>query len=717
VLRPVSLLPALVAALSTLAWVLAPTALPSADAATPASRHATPRADDTPLGVAIDSLAPSTLPDRGPVRVTGSVTNRDTEAWTAIRVYAFVSTSPITSEAELAEAPDVPADADVGGRITDTGTSDTIDRLEPGETLQFSLTVPHRYLAVTEAGVYWFGVHALGEGPDGRVPGADGRARTFMPYIPRSTAARRTVDTALVVPVRRLITHTADGRVAGPSSWTASLSPGGDLRSLVDLGVASGARPITWLVDPAVLDAAGRLAAGNPPRSMAPTVDQQSGGGGGESPSPDATPSPSDNASEAPGPDLAPGAAATAAAATAWLDRLHEGLTASQVLALPYGDVDVAGAAAHDPAAYRAARRRSDGDLQPWGLPTTPAVSSPTGYLDRAGIRLADPTDTLLVTDRMFGENAPSVVNTAGRTLAVASSGAASGGPGPDEPLSVLAVRQRLVSEAALRLLSPGRKPLIVVFPSTWTPDPVTGFFEGLDVDWLRLTSLAEATQGRGIDVPLDRIDYPESQRLLTLGPESFAAADELARSGDVLQNLLVQNDRIGTEVRDEAMSDTSYSTRARPGAARASAGRSRGWIEGQLRSVHIDAPRAVVLASGSGKFAATVTNNLDQPVAVRIQALPDPPLRVAVPRDSIALGPQSRTTVLLNASSSAVGVRNVTLVLTDTQDVPLGSSDDVPIRSNRVSNVIWLIIGTGVALLMGAIGVRLFRRIRAARS
>ena len=71
---------------------------------------------------------------------------------------------------------------------------------------------------------------------------------------------------------------------------------------------------------------------------------------------------------------------------------------------------------------------------------------------------------------------------------------------------------------------------------------------------------------------------------------------------------------------------------------------------------------------------------------------------------------------MLLNASSSAVGVRNVTLLLTDVDDVPLGSSDDLPIRSNRVSNVIWLIVGTGVALLFGAIAVRLFRRVRAAR-
>jgi hypothetical protein len=123
-----------------------------------------------------------------------------------------------------------------------------------------------------------------------------------------------------------------------------------------------------------------------------------------------------------------------------------------------------------------------------------------------------------------------------------------------------------------------------------------------------------------------------------------------------------------------------------------------------------------VILSSGSGRFAASISNPLDEPVSVRIKAVADPPLKVAVPKQAVDLGPKSRTTVLLDAASSTVGIRNVTLVLTDLEGVPLGSSDDLPIRSNRVSNVIWLIIGTGVALLFLAIVVRLVRRVRTAR-
>ena len=696
-----SLLPALVA----VATLIAP--------AGPATAAAPPKAKavHAPLAVTIDSLTPSTIPRKGPVRISGSVTNVDDQTWTTVNLYSFVSSTPMTTASELADAAQVPADQYLGPRITLTSASARVDELAPGETAQYSLRVPRSAITVEAPGVYWFGVHALGQNDDGRDSVADGRARTFLPLVPPT---QKSVDTALVLPVRREVIHAADGSIANVPNWTESLSPGGRLRSMVDFGAAAGSRPITWLVDPAVQDTVARLVAGNPPRSLDPTVSND------DNDNPSASPSPSDEpsgTSDATGAEASsdPEVAAAAEAGTAWLERLHEALLGSQILTLPYGDVDVAASAQYDPDVYRQARKRSNGDLAPWGLPTSPVVSSPSGYIDASGIRETETSTPVLVTDRMFGANAPSVARAEGHTLAVSSSGAASGGPGPDNRLAPVAVRQRIVSEAAVRLLTPGRKPLIVTFPTTWSPDSTAGFYEGLDLDWLHLTTLTDATQRVGTPVSLDDLDYPENQVKLELDATNFAAAAALVRAGDTLQNLLTENDEVGTEVRDEAFTDTSYSNRLRPETARASADRSRGWIDDRLRSVRIDAPKAVILSGGSGRFTATITNGLDQPVTVKIQAFPDPPLKVAVPADSVDIGPRNRRTVLLNASSSALGIRTVTLALTDVHDAPLGSSDDLPVRSNRVSNVIWLILGTGVALLFGAIVVRLFRRVRAA--
>ncbi|GAA4748129.1 DUF6049 family protein [Nocardioides endophyticus] len=712
--RP-SLLPALVAA--TFAGILlSPLGAPTAGAAEVAAPKATEQA---PLAVTIDRLTPSELPRTGPIRVSGTLTNTDDETWTTVNLYPWSYDVPITSTAELAEAADTDPDNPVGERITDPAPYYTIDELAPGETMQYSFAVPRKRIPTQGPGVYWFGVHALGANADGRDNVADGRARTFLPLVPSRTS--RTVDTALVLPIRHAVRHDADGRIADLPGWTSTLSALGQLRTLTDFGVAAGDRPLTWLVDPAVTDAVVRLTEGNPERSLAPTIEPgEPDGEESESPSSDASDEPSDEASPGNGESEDaepedPDVAAASAAGSAWLDRLHTGLEGTEILGLPYGDLDVSAAATHDPGAYESARERSGTALAPWGLPLSPAVSGPSGYLSPDALEMTGADTQVLVTDRMFRGRAPSVAEIDGRPVVVTSSEAASGGPGPESPMSPVAVRQRIVSEAALRLLSPGQPPLVVVLPSTWAPASSTGFWDGLDLDWLRLTTVSaiSAQPGRGVDP--DRLLYPDRQRAAELDAVDFTAATDLARAGDTLQNLLTLNDQVGGVVRDEAMTDLANANRRQPLTSRASASRSRDWIEDHLKSVEVTAPKAVILSSGSGRFSATVHNGLDQPVTVRLDAVTDPQLRVTVPDANVEIGPGARRTILLNASSQAVGVRNVQLLLTDSEGTSLGSSDSLPIRSNRVSNVIWLILGTGVALLFGTIAVRLFRRIRAA--
>lgn len=719
-LRLLSLLPALVAVAATVGLPVPAQATAPDRAGHLLTRAATRSADAPPLSITIDSLTPSYIPRRGPVRITGSITNHDDSPWTAINVEAFVGTTTITTPAELDEAARTDPATYVGDRVTTPGTYATIPRIGAGRTVQYSLSLPRSEIRVSEPGVYFFGVHALGSGPDGRLDGADGRARTFLPLVPRT---RRAVDTALVVPLRHGIEQAPDGSLQDVAGWTRTLSPGGQLRSLVDFGASAGSRPLTWLVDPALTDAVRRLTAGNPPRSLAPT---DTAGGGEPSGSPStgvtAEPEPSGTGSAAPDSDTGTGteaqesadAAAAAEAGRSFLDRLKVALDSSQVLALPYGDPDVAAAAEHDPPLFELARRRSGPALDPLGVSTSAGISSPSGFLDAAGIRLTDKDATLLVTDRMFGGDAPAVARAAGRRLIVTSSGAAAGGPGPDDPLAPVALRQRIVSEAALRLLSPGRRPLVVLIPHDWSPAATNGFFEGLDVPWIHLTNVGGATMRAGTPVALSDLAYPPRQARRELGARIFAAADALVAAGHTLQTVLTRNDDVGTAVADQALTATSYASRAHPGRSLASLVRAREQIDQQLASVRIEAPRAVTLSSASGKFAATITNGLDQPVTVSVKALTDRPMQISG-QDTVDIGPGGRTTVLLDAQTHTPGVHNVTLVVTDSEGTPLGSSDQLPIRSAQVSNVIWLILGTGVALLLGAIAVRLVRRVRSA--
>jgi hypothetical protein len=301
--------------------------------------------------------------------------------------------------------------------------------------------------------------------------------------------------------------------------------------------------------------------------------------------------------------------------------------------------------------------------------------------------------------------------------VVVTSTAAGEGGPGPGSLTSITAMRQRLLSEAAVRFLRGGRAPLTLVVPHDWNPSDGSGaFFSGLDAGWLDLTSVQAVSQAATPTSVADAtLRYPKWQEAAELDQPNFDSADELIRSGVALQNLLTLNNIVSGSVTDQALGTVSYYARTRPIENRASADGSRVWIQNRLGRVHVEAPRAVTLSSSSGRFQATVSNELDQPVTVTIGGRADDRLTIDGPA-TIEVPANSRVAVLLTARTDESGIHQVTLVVTDKRGTPLGGTTRLTIRSAQVSNVIWLFVGIGCALLFGAIGVRLFRRVRNAR-
>ena len=133
-------------------------------AASADSAHAPSAAvDGASLLISIDSMTPSYLADEGPIQIRGRITNRDDVAWEAINLYPFVSSAPMTTRAELAEAARAGRGRRfVGERMTDVSAN--VDVLQPGASTTFSITVPRSLITAEitgEPGVYWFGVHAI----------------------------------------------------------------------------------------------------------------------------------------------------------------------------------------------------------------------------------------------------------------------------------------------------------------------------------------------------------------------------------------------------------------------------------------------------------------------------------------------------------------------------------------------------------------------------
>lgn len=746
-----------------------------AGAARPAARAAARAAalDDDPLRVRLLSLTPSTLtspapPPRGrgragalvdseliaspgarptpsppgaiggdgEIRVTGTVTNRTDDTWSTLNLYPVIGDdlAPMRTPGAVAEAVASEPDLYVGERITDIAEPGRIDVLGPGETAPFTLRLPLDRVQLDAGGVYWFSVQVIATGPDGSrdTTRAAGRARTLLPYVPRrvTTPARA----ALVVPLVRAVATDADGRVALPEQWVRTMSEGGRLSEILDFVREGGAPPVTWVVDPALVDAVARLADGNPPRAVAaplpePTDDPDDtddtgspdGSAGATSPGAGTqAPAPTDDAAPLPDVDDDPDAA-VAATAAGWLDRLAQllGDRRSDVLTLPYGNLDVGAALRLDPTLLTAALTQRSTTLDSLDLGTRALITGAGGYLT-SGMITAAPADAVLAaTEDMVRTGrdgaVPPLADIDGRAVVMTSAALSQGGPGPGPSQSAVALRQRLLAEVAVRALRADQEPVVTVLPTEWGLDDPAGFFDGLRVPWLDLTTIDGAESDR-TPVPLTSADLtiPTEQVRRELDAALITEAQATLQSGRTLQNLVVGNTEVAGEVEREVLAALSVGSRgpADQAAARARLQATQDWIGERLQGVEVSVTDGITLSGASGDFIVRLRNTLDTTVAVGLRAVTDGDLRITRPAP-VQLAPGQRTTVLLRARTSTNRVHTVTLEVTDVEGTPLGGSDVVRIRSAQVSDVIWIILGSGLVILFGAIGVRLVRRLR----
>lgn len=736
------------AAATTATPTTAPSAAPSAVRSAAVS--------DDPLDVTITGVSPAVIPESGPIQITGTVTNDSIETWEDVQLYGLTSTSPMTDAAALAEAADTPDDTVIGERITEPDTFPDVGDLTPGASRSFTITLPRRALddSVGAEGVYWLGVQALGASDAGRDGTAEGRARTFIPLVSESGRDRQ-VDTALVLPLRHEVTLDEQGRVTDLEAWAEDLSPGGRLDRVLDFGAEADGVPVTWLLDPAVPDTVAEVVAGNAGRSIGPTTGQGTTGQDGDdqdgdAPSGDASPTDGSDAGTD-DPTATPGGGSTPDDVTGttqglvtqyggeWLQQLRSVLGAGSVLTLPYGDVDADAALRGRSRMLQRARVRARAVAAEYGLRGAGrAITSPSGYLDPETVAKVPRADTVLLSDRAVraaaGDTDPGTLARVGRRpVVLTDSGAAEGGPGPDDPLSPLALRQRLLSEAALRLLAPedggsgtaiaegdGNPQSVVTLPEDWSPAAGTDFFAGIaEVDWMVLTDLDDATESSSLSPPLtvapEDVDYPDELRRTEIPPSAFAEARGLVDSATVLQDVLPLNDTVARHALDEALVSLSYDARTDPAAAEETASAAADTVRDLLGRVEVDAPPSVTLSGESGDFSLQVTNDLPEPVVVRLRALTDGGLDITGP-DSVEVPAEAGTSVRLTAATDRLGVSDVEVEVVDSRGRPLGASDQMPLRSVQIGNVIWLIMGVGAALLLGAIVLRLVRRVRASR-
>jgi hypothetical protein len=655
-------------------------------------------ADATPLAVHLVRLAPATLPKTGKLVLAGTVTNNSDQTYTLVNLHPFLGTTPMRTRADLAKAADSDPAADVGTRLIEPGQFAAIGDLAPGQTASFRIALPVTGLpinpATAETGVYWIGVHALGQSSDGSRD-VLGRARTFIPLVRGS----KTTSVAIVVPVREQVRRDADGRVLGTTHWSDSLAPDGRLGRLGSFITSAGSRPTTLLMDPAVLEAVGDLKDENPPVSLGKGETDET-----KEPEPTTEPSRSINR-------LDP---ADRANASAWLTAMTLAAHVHSVLGLGYADPDVSALARFRPTMLDLADKLAAETFGDLDIAAVPTVAPPDGWLDPDALAQVPGESMVLLNDHGTTRNRSQWRTASDQDLVFADGRTSSGGPGPTMPTDALALRQRIIADAALRSRTGAIGPLVVELPASWDPGPswqLADFFNELDTDWLDLVGLSGSTD---LSTPTydAELAYPTEQRRAEIERANIGAARTLVLTTTVLAKLLRSKNTVAHDLAGVAVDAVSYHARRDAILARQQVTATNTRMRTTLGKVEVLGTDFVTLSGGSGTLAVTLVNGLDQPITVGVE----PQLAATGVKiedtEPLEMAPGQRTVLRLKTTASKIGVTQVVLTPVTANGTPLGSPLSFSLRTSQVGKLIWFILLAGGLLLLVMIARRIQRAV-----
>jgi hypothetical protein len=649
--------------------------------------------------LAIETLTPARLLPGTPVRVTGTVLNDTDEVWGDAQVGLLASQMPFTTPAQVAAATRADPYQDfTGDQVLAPGTFDDIGDIAPGQSRSFSLTVPYAELQVDGGdGAYWIGAEIRATDGQG-LRGSVARTLTFMPLV-GDAANAPTVDLAVLWPLLAPVPW--NGQEFVDDSLSAQFTDGGRLRTLAALGARAGDQPLTWVIDPAVLEAAERMSDGF------------------------------ERGEQELGADSDP-----ARAAASWLNLVRSSLDSSVALALPYGNPDVAALAHASVHGMRRAQRAGDLVLDNLGIARQQLLWPPAGYTDRAILRATrrqlGAEVALLSRDTFDEPPAEGVVGLPRRTRSSQPQ------PAPAQPAlvtdpeknrgglraqpgqSTLQWRQLVLANTALRALSGDttRRTAVAMPSRRWWPDAAwrdAELFDELQAPWINrvtantLTSGPKRTYAGGFR-------YPPAARRRELGRPILNTVKRVRRTARTVNNLLA--DSAGNlELTDRAFglsSSTAWRTDRRTG--REVATDYLATHQTMIRSIDIEAPEFVTLSSNSGRFPVSITNGLNQPITVGLAVTARDPRMTVEAAGPVTLQRDQRVTVTVQTRARGVGITTLTARMLTQQGRPFGPMATFQVRTTQIGAVVWVVIGVGTAVLFIAAGRRIFLRVRGHR-
>jgi len=692
-----------------------------------------PTSPGLPLTVRLGALGPLAPQPGDTLLITGTLHNDSTELVTNLDVSLRYRSDRVGSRGEF---DDYATTAD--GPVPDQRAEDAVvtvghDSVDPGGTVAFRIKVPVDSLHLDRRSwqVYEIGIQVVGVTPtDGTE--TVGRLRTFLPWAPNDVpGVGLPTQVAWVWPLADR-PHRLVGSTWLDDDLASSLAPDGRLGRLLAAGVAAEEQrgrprtqrerqlhiqlkkppavssvPVTWAIDPMLIQDVGAMASG-----YRVTTGRETEPGRGKS------------------------------AAASWLSSLRTAVGRGEVLALPYADPDI----------VAATRAGLAGEVQ---VAINKGQTSLASALNTAPLTYAWPPDGLVdqrTLDSLFTAGIRTVVldgaalpilggepaETPGaHTLVPARVGNLDAllvddglraviGAGMDnhalEPLAL----QRFLSELLMiqAELPSDQRALVVAPDRRWAPDPVFATRLLADtgkVPWIQPVPLSAVLDNPvSTKVTREPLNYPVEERAAELSPSYLAQVRKARGRVDAFSSILTDpGDNQGRDFDDALVRTLSSAWRDDRGDAATRLSAVRAAIASTMRRVRIATGEGsfVTLTSNSGTVPVTVSNELDIPVHVVVGISSGLHLKVAGNgRTSEVIPPHRRIPIDIKATAQTSGVFPLKVTLYTPTGQIYQPEVQLFVRSTAYGIVALLITGGATAVLMVAVIVRLIRRALRAR-
>ncbi|MGW7363850.1 DUF6049 family protein [Streptomyces sp. NPDC054841] len=687
--------------------------------AAPAAYAATDGSETHTVDVALNDLSPSAPVKDDTLTITGTVTNKGkepvTDAEVDLRVGPRMADRPEIDEASARTSYSPESDAEeLGGPYTVR-----FARLASGISQEFKLTVPVSKLELDEAGVYQLGVSLSGQTrsqPRERVLGIE---RTFLPWQPEATG-KRTQLTFLwpLISTTHLSAETGSDEQQTPvfenDTLATELAPGGRLEQLVSLG---SQLPVTWVIDPDLLATVDAM-----------TRNYQIKNGQGAT---------------TPGRNQA--------VAKKWLSTLEEAVQGRKVVALPFGDPDLAslahrgkdvsGSLSHLQPATAVAESTVETILHvkpsiDFAWPVEGAIDpSIVDVATSAGAhKIIARSDSLRETGSV--SYTPSAARPiGGGTTAVVADGRLSTafyGDMSKAGTSTQAVQEFLAQTQALTLQAPEAQRSIVVAPQR-TPtsaqaQTMAKALQGLAGErWTQPLDLIAAASAKPdpdatTQVPASS-QYPKKLRTRELPVRTFQDIKSTQETLDNFKVILTSPDRVVTPFGNAINREMSTSWRGKAAPAAQYRSGVQRYLKNLTTEVRLIQKSALTLSGRSATIPVTVQNKLVQGVdnlVLRIKSSNPTRLKLddstVIAEQPVKIDGGHSQSVKFAAAANANGPVQVTAQLYTGDGKLYGGPMTFTVKVSEITPTVMLVIAGGVLLLVLA-GVRMYtQRKRAAR-